>query len=380
MNAPVKAAFDRTLQEATDAHDRQDWLGAIDCWKALVDLDPGYVTGYWLGGGLLLAYGRIEEAEAMLSKGAALDPSHIPLGVNHAMAATLLQNWPEAVLRWNALNRRAPDDPDVIAGRAEAEMHIQLHRLDEEAEGGSADIDWRRFEAGRVSSADADLFSHFQSVGDNCEFGLVQRHFRAEPVSLLRWAGISLDALINGLDKRFVGLGDPEHTELKVVHNEYLLDDLLYSTGMHTFLKPEMTRETPEELHRKMCRRQAFLGRKFIEDLEDPEHIFVFKSFKETSAERAKALHAAMRRYGPATLLFAVEAGARPAGSVEEIQPGLFLGAIDRFSHPGKGWDHLHWDTWRAVCDEVLRRVEKPKPELGFFERIFQKTRGQSRV
>ncbi len=378
MNAALKKEFDRPVKAATDAHDRQDWLAAIDSWKAVIEIDPTYLHGYLMGGATLLAYGRIEEAETVLSRGVALDPNHVTLGVNHAMAATLLKNWPEAVRRWNELNRRTPKHPEVMAARAEAEMQIQLYRLDEEIDGDS-EVDWRQFEAGRASNKNADLFNRFQSVGDNCEFGLVQRHFRAEPVSLLRWSGISLDALINGLDKGFAGIGCPTRTEIKVLYNEYVLEDHLYSTGMHTFLRPEMTRETPEELHLKMCKRQSFLGRKFIEDLEEPEHIFVFKSVNESTVERAMALHAAMRRYGPATLLFAVEARGRVAGSVEEIQPGLFIGAIDRFSRPGEGWDNLHWDRWRSVCQEVLRQVGESKPRFRFFDRIFQKARDQLR-
>jgi len=36
----------------------------------------------------------------------------------------------------------------------------------------------------------AELMLQFENIGDNCEFGLVQRHFNADPVGLLRFAGL----------------------------------------------------------------------------------------------------------------------------------------------------------------------------------------------
>jgi hypothetical protein len=212
---------------------------------------------------------------------------------------------------------------------------------------------------------------HFQSIGDNCEFGLVQRYFLAEPVSLLRWNRISLGALIIGLDQDFQGLGAPENTSLDVDPNgEYSLFDNRYAMAMHTFLKVHLVSEDPDELFRKMCQRQAYLGRQFVEDLSDPDQVFVYKSIDNKAVEDAIALHAALQRHAPNYLLFAVEASEeRPAGSVEEVAPRLFIGSIDHFARAGEGWDHLAFDDWRLVCREVLRRVHKSQGVAGMFKR-----------
>jgi len=56
----------------------------------------------------------------------------------------------------------------------------------------------------------------FQSLGDNCEFGLVQRRGGAEPLELLRFAGIflpieiRLEKLAAALERKFDGLGEAE--------------------------------------------------------------------------------------------------------------------------------------------------------------------------
>ena len=40
------------------------------------------------------------------------------------------------------------------------------------------------------------LLNSFESLGDNCEFGFVQRKFGTEPAGLLRWAIASPAALV----------------------------------------------------------------------------------------------------------------------------------------------------------------------------------------
>ena len=369
----MEGEFERAVHAAENAHERQDWLGALGFWKESVRLNPTFAAGYWMGGALSLMFGRLEDAEDLLSKGVTLDPGNVSMAVEHARAATLLKNWPEAIRRWNALSRRAPDAKEVIEGRAEAEMQIQMYRMG--SSGEVRDRDWRRFEAGKVSSSDTDLFMEFQSLGDNCEFGLIQRHFLAEPVSLLRWSAISTESLIGGIEDGFEAVGAPETTVLTVgANNEYYLHDATYNIFMHTFLKVHLVSESPADLHNRMCQRQSYLGRKLREDLEDPDQIFVYKPDFGATVDDAKTLHSALERRAPNYLLFAVEADAeRPAGSVEQIAPRLFVGAIGHLSRPGDGWENLDFESWRSVCADVLQRVRRAQGAPGLLKRAFHK-------
>ena len=72
-----------------------------------------------------------------------------------------------------------------------------------------------------------ELMLAFESLGDNCEFGLVQRDGGAEPLGLLRFAGMSLGNLVAALEAKLDGLGtidtvtvypagEPGHRELMV--------------------------------------------------------------------------------------------------------------------------------------------------------------------
>ena len=52
----------------------------------------------------------------------------------------------------------------------------------------------------------AKLFAQFESVGNNCDFGFVQQYFGDQSITLLRWAGCSLDGLVRALEADFASL------------------------------------------------------------------------------------------------------------------------------------------------------------------------------
>jgi hypothetical protein len=202
----------------------------------------------------------------------------------------------------------------------------------------------------------------FESLGDNCEFGLVQRHYGAEPLSLLRWNSIGIEALIAGIEAGFVDVGDPERTELVVrQHDEYVLLDHRYGMAMHTFLKAAQTPPAARAgLHGTMRRRQAYLGRMLLEGLREATKVYVVKANHGASPDSVRRLHAAMRRYGPNRLLHVVRADAtRCAGSLEQVAPGLFVGAIDQLCRDQR-WDQLSFGGWRDLCRKVLAHIEPP--------------------
>src|SRR5260221_3025006 len=64
------------------------------------------------------------------------------------------------------------------------------------------------------------LMMQFESLGENCEFGLVQRRCGAEPLGLLRFASAPLPVLLAGLRARFEGLGDPGEIDIQISENQ----------------------------------------------------------------------------------------------------------------------------------------------------------------
>jgi hypothetical protein len=198
------------------------------------------------------------------------------------------------------------------------------------------------------------LMLGFESLGENCEFGLVQRACGVEPLGLLRFASAPLDKLLAALHARFDGLGQPNNltVELSANGREYMVLDRAFGFYYHAWvLAGEKTpEEAGSEIVAREVRRLPFLARKLAEDLESAEKIFVYHGMRPLSADDARALLRAVRLYGLATLLLVELAHAgHAAGSVERAEDGLLRGYIDRFA-PGEDAHDFSMDSWVTLC------------------------------
>ncbi len=195
-----------------------------------------------------------------------------------------------------------------------------------------------------------DLMLKFESLGQNCEFGLVQRRGGAEPLGLLRFSSTPLPRLLDALDAGFDGMGaaDAIQVDLDGSGREYMVHDTRYGFMYHAWVNAgEMS---AADVARREARRVPFLVRKLVEDLEAADKLFVFKGMGAVSAEEAFPLALAIRRYGPNTLLLATLAdAAHPPGTVQFHAPGFMIGYLDRFA-PGENAHDLSFDCWVQVC------------------------------
>jgi hypothetical protein len=200
-----------------------------------------------------------------------------------------------------------------------------------------------------------DLMLKFESLGQNCEFGLVQRQCQAEPLGLLRFSSTPLPQLLEALDARFEGMGTAESTSVRVSANgrEYMVQDSRFGFVYHAWVNAgEMA---AEDVTRRELRRVPFLVRKLLEDLEAGEKTFVFKGMGAMPEEEVFPLAMAIRRYGPNTLLFVTLSDAEHrAGTVEARGPGFRVGYVDRFA-PGDNAHDLMLSQWVKVCRETYR-------------------------
>lgn len=201
---------------------------------------------------------------------------------------------------------------------------------------------------------DRDLMLNFQSLGDNCEFGLVQRHFGAEPISPFRFAWTPLVALTKALDSNFQFLRAPENVvvaahdfggakrEYMVIVGEY---EIVYHTGL---FDDEIS---GEELLEQERTKLKFMGRKIIEDLTLGEKILVFKTKEEIDVQEVEALSQRLNRYGANTLLWITTASSdKVSGHVEQYGPSIMRGYIDRFARYESVPDTISLDAWRKIC------------------------------
>jgi hypothetical protein len=195
----------------------------------------------------------------------------------------------------------------------------------------------------------------FESIGENCEFGLVQRRCGAEPLGLFRFSSAPFPKLVKALRARFEGLGKPNNLEIQVSDNgrEYMVLDKCFGFLFHAWvLVGEME---PSEIAARETRRLPLLIRKLIEEMTLGDKLFVFHGMTPLTLEEARELAAALRDYGPATLLWTELADDDHApGTVEFIEPGLLKGHMDRFA-PGENAHDLSLDCWVTLCKNAVQ-------------------------
>jgi hypothetical protein len=199
-----------------------------------------------------------------------------------------------------------------------------------------------------------ELMLRFESIGENCEFGLVQRRCGVEPLGLLRFASAPYDKLMAALRARFAGMGAPEniHVELSGNGREYMVLDRAYGFYYHAWvLAGEMT---PAEIHAREARRVPFLVRKLTEDIAAGEKLLVYHGMSPLTQAAASTLAATLRRYGPTILLWVEVADeAHPPGTVQWVEGGLMKAYIERFA-PGEDAHDLALESWIELCRRAV--------------------------
>ena len=195
--------------------------------------------------------------------------------------------------------------------------------------------------------SDRDLVLQFESVGDNCELGLVQRRTGAEPLGLLRFAGVPLRNLLTALRNRFANIAEPDHIRISQENGEYMVKLTKYDFNYHAHvLVDEME---PRALHQQQCRTVRFLADKLIRDLEDPGKILVFRQNEPLSAADLVDLRLALSSYGPGVLLWVREAcEGHPPGTVVAVDDRLMVGYVRRLATRDNVPD-LDEQSWMAV-------------------------------
>jgi hypothetical protein len=188
-------------------------------------------------------------------------------------------------------------------------------------------------------------------MGVGCEFGLVQRHYGAEPLSLLRWGGLPHSALVEGIKSGFEEVDAIEGFQLATAWAgkdvEYVLQIGRYCLEIHTFLYPSEISE--EKFQKQMHRRLKFLRQIFLDDLKSARHLFVRKQPNPAPSNiEIEELRVAMSNHGDNTVLYVFEEDqTHRCGTVEVHKPGVIFGYIDHFkdaNHP------LNTEAWIEVC------------------------------
>jgi hypothetical protein len=200
----------------------------------------------------------------------------------------------------------------------------------------------------------ADLMHHFESLGHNCEFGLMQRAAGAEPLGLLRFSGMSPQNLLRGIDAAFEGIDDPAHLRIDVGTDgsEYMIKNELYEAQFHTDQFVASARAEP--VAAKFARHLAYLRRQFEDVLGAASRVFIMHRPEARGSAYALPVLRRLRRKGPNVLLYVTEDRSIPAGTVVQERAHLYHGFIDTFAETS-AMDRLNLGAWLSLCANTYR-------------------------
>ena len=213
-----------------------------------------------------------------------------------------------------------------------------------------------------------ELVMGFESCGDNCEFGLMQRRIGTERMGLLRYAGVGdIFALSSAIEHRFVDLDRPGAVGISTHGNEWIAHVPSAGLAFHTGRATDAI--SREGILAEETRKLVFLGQKFIEDCEDATKIFVYRVMRDErggpdGTRGIDRLYEAMRTIGPVRLLWVNMADdAHAHGTLQHLRDGLWRGWIDHLAPAPNAFD-FRISSWMALLHTARQVMALSRDEI----------------
>ncbi len=207
--------------------------------------------------------------------------------------------------------------------------------------------------------------ARMESIGRNCEFGLVQQQLGVEQISLLRYSATPAESLVDGLSHGFEGLaetmtgrGDPPGAPPE--RQEWWLTCSRYGILFHSGQNAGAT--TVEQATNNIRARLRWLAVKLLDDIRDGEKLFVFSDATMRSPLDALPILAAMRRIGRAQLLVVLP-GSSEAAWTYRVNDGLIAGFTPRLTEVGDAIGY-HKPSWEAIIPQAVDEWSRTNERL----------------
>ena len=205
----------------------------------------------------------------------------------------------------------------------------------------------------------------FVSLGNNCEFGFVQRKLGLEPSSLLRWAiakSIDVDAFL-----KF----DPSGSELAQIyrleglspHTEGMVRDKLTNFCFHTQIEIRKSDKSGKlgfygdtSLRHATWEKEKskidYLASRFFSYLKEQPSTYVIKD-DGSSFSNCEAIYEYLKQLNSQNRLLVIRAEPDRVGMTESIDVGFQIGHISRFSPYSLASDCEYGD-WNNLLAEYI--------------------------
>lgn len=333
---------------------RLDWPGSAERWRGVLAASPDAILFAGLAAIVYAEAGEPAEAAALLDRAEAADPARTDLVVPQAVVAEHAHDWHRAVACWKRAVRLHPEDRHFRDQLGRAVWHREFEPISKSTQGGEAGNPlYADHRPDAVEHGYETLMQSFENLCDTCEFGLVQRHYGIEPVSLFRFAGVTPEKLVELLQLEFAPIGDPAHTRVEDKLDEYMIYDDRGYFFLHSMVKKSEVRAL--RYLEQQTARIGFLKRKIVADLQAARKTFICRRTGDAIAdETLRDLSAGLRRYGNNLLLGVRVADAEnPVGSVRFLTDDIMIGHVG-FTFYNDG-SEIDYEGWLGMLHEADR-------------------------
>ena len=324
------------------------WRDARERYAVMRAQWPDQFAGHVEGGWASREAGELDEAERLLAYAVEAFPTEPHAWFHYALNAQARQDWQGACERWAKMRALAADDDRAREG-------LQRSQYMRDFTAASDHNPIRTQGEGQYGGSIRKAITRFESLGDSCEFGFVQRNFGYEPLSLLRWVATTTDKLISGLEQGFPGIDNLENTYAnEEFTSEYVITNRTFFQNMYTHVRKDQVKDEARFLS-QMRRGLARLADKLFEDLEECEKVFVHRSLSTIDAPTLKRLTSALRKHGPAKLLVVqATSDSHPTGELIWRDDLTALAYLPLRADLAK--ETIDFDAWAGVCLDVAER------------------------
>lgn len=187
-----------------------------------------------------------------------------------------------------------------------------------------------------------------ESVGDNCEFGFVQRYQFYEPSSLFRWT-------VTPIDRLTAYLREPKSLFLRENLQQPTDSDLVLDTASGFYFHSELTVEDGEtrrllkaeegadKIYKAELEKIDYLVSKFFNNLKSTPGIYIYKRNNPVTDDEFLALAHAIRAFNQGHVVLCVRAAEEVR--LDMMSEGVFAGTICKFAdyHTANIVDEQSW-------------------------------------
>jgi hypothetical protein len=203
---------------------------------------------------------------------------------------------------------------------------------------------------------ESTLAEAFESLGQGCQFGQIQRQMGADPISLLRFVDTTTSKLTDGILHGFAGVDAAKDFHLYTsaeTRPTYHWQQKTYDLSFATLIDSDS--QKAKRVAAEQLRRLKLLRRKFLESLACNDKVRVLTRGDCLTEPEALAVFCALNAHGPNTLLWAVHGNPAATGEVVRVSPGFYRAELGRVNEVA----FAPLDAWRLVLANFIRDIRK---------------------